>query len=161
MTFHKLRIAWSVAWGIVVLMLLVLWVRTNHWQDAIFRRTSQQQVLIESAYGRAILTLEYQSLPPSAITAGWRHSAGPTDIKSWPKEGILFPAGMRFGFAYIQRPGGLVAFAPYWSLVTLSVVLASLPWVRHFSYRFSLRTLLIATTLIAVVLGLIVWSAAP
>ena len=32
----------------------------------------------------------------------------------------------------------------------------ALPWVR---YRFTLRTLLIATTLVAVVLGLILWAA--
>jgi hypothetical protein len=46
--------------------------------------------------------------------------------------------------------------APYWSLVLVSAALAIGPWLR---YRFSLRTLLIATTLAAVVLGLIVWAA--
>ena len=35
------------------------------------------------------------------------------------------------------------------------VVLAAAPWLR---WRFSLRTLLIATTLIAVLLGIIVWK---
>lgn len=39
-------------------------------------------------------------------------------------------------------------------LVMLVGALAALPWL---SWRYSLRTLLIATTLIAVVLGLIVW----
>ena len=44
---------------------------------------------------------------------------------------------------------------PYWFLVLLSVAdLPSHPWLR---WRFSLRTLLIATTLVAVVLGIIVW----
>jgi hypothetical protein len=37
-------------------------------------------------------------------------------------------------------------------------MLATAPWIR-WSSRFSLRTLLIATTLVALVLGLIVWAA--
>ena len=43
---------------------------------------------------------------------------------------------------------------PTWLLVSLFAAFAALPWLR---WRFSLRTLLIATTLIAVVLGIIVW----
>jgi hypothetical protein len=43
---------------------------------------------------------------------------------------------------------------PLWAVTLFMVVTSTLPWL---SWRFSLRTLLIATTLIAVVLGLIVW----
>jgi hypothetical protein len=46
----------------------------------------------------------------------------------------------------------------YWSAVTLSAALAILPWLSWLRWRFSLRTLLIATTLIAVVLGLVVYA---
>jgi len=42
--------------------------------------------------------------------------------------------------------------------VVLSPVLAAGPWIRDFNWRFSLRTLLIAMTLVAVGLGLIVYS---
>ena len=45
---------------------------------------------------------------------------------------------------------------PDWFLVLISLVSAAAPWLR-WSCRFSLRTLLIATTLVAVVLGLVVW----
>jgi hypothetical protein len=44
---------------------------------------------------------------------------------------------------------------PYWFASSLSILLATLPW---FYWRFSLRTLLIGTTLVAVVLGLIVYA---
>ena len=47
----------------------------------------------------------------------------------------------------------------YWSPVVLSATLATVPWIRHLSWRFSLRTLLIAMTLVAVVLGLAVYAA--
>ena len=43
---------------------------------------------------------------------------------------------------------------PYWVIVFSAAACASMPWLP---WRFSLRTLLIATTLVAVVLGLIVW----
>jgi hypothetical protein len=47
---------------------------------------------------------------------------------------------------------------PIWLLVAASVVVAALPWLTWWSTRFSLRTLLIATTLVAVVMGVIVLS---
>ena len=42
---------------------------------------------------------------------------------------------------------------PYWAAFFVAAFFIAIPWMRT---RFSLRTLLIATTLIAVVLGLIV-----
>jgi hypothetical protein len=58
---------------------------------------------------------------------------------------------------FIVEP--LNAFAiPQWLLVLSVLLLAAAPWLRC-SARFSLRTLLIATTLVAVVLGLMVWAA--
>jgi hypothetical protein len=50
--------------------------------------------------------------------------------------------------AYVYVPHCFAAF--------LVAMFAALPWLR---WRFSLRTLLIATTLIAVVLGLVVYAA--
>jgi hypothetical protein len=35
--FRKLRIAWSVTWGVVAVLLVVLWVQSNHGEDLIFR----------------------------------------------------------------------------------------------------------------------------
>lgn len=50
--------------------------------------------------------------------------------------------------------GGGVAL-PYWVILVVVTPLAAAPWLR---WRFSLRTLLIATTLVAGVLGLVAWS---
>ena len=47
---------------------------------------------------------------------------------------------------------------PYWLPCLAAATIALLPWLK-WSKRFSLRTLLIATTLVAVALGLIVWAA--
>jgi hypothetical protein len=50
------------------------------------------------------------------------------------------------------------ATVPIWMLGAHVLALAAVPWI-YWSNRFSLRTLQIVTTLVAVVLGLIVWAA--
>jgi hypothetical protein len=67
---------------------------------------------------------------------------------------LAYQFGSRFHFG--RLPNGL--YVPHWFLVLLATTFATLPWIRYFEWRFSLRTLLIATTLVAVVLGLIVWA---
>jgi hypothetical protein len=62
-----------------------------------------------------------------------------------------------FAFAY-SNALRITAYAfPHWFVVLLFTTLAAAPWLFKICWRFSLRTLLIATTLVAVVLGLIVW----
>ena len=51
--------------------------------------------------------------------------------------------------------GNSALVLPHWTLATFTAVLGALPWLRR---RFSLRTLLIATTLIAVALAAIVYE---
>jgi hypothetical protein len=45
---------------------------------------------------------------------------------------------------------------PFWIVVPVFLTLAAAPWIR---WRFSLRTLLIATTLIAALLGVFAYAA--
>ena len=100
--------------------------------------------------GSSGLEINHLSTPPS--TQLW-------DVKSIPfsKDLRLLPGnkivdGMQLRFYRLSRNMGAVFPIPLLALV--AAVLAAVP---QLSYRFSLRTLLIATTLVAVVLGLIVW----
>jgi hypothetical protein len=64
----------------------------------------------------------------------------------------------KFGFSF----GPQYYSMPFWFPAFLSAVVSCTPWLLcsiPWSRRFSLRTFLIATTLIAVGLGLIVWAA--
>ena len=54
------------------------------------------------------------------------------------------------GFGLYDRHSIMV---PYWFAAVFAATLAGVPWIR---LRFSLRTLLIATTLVALILGMIV-----
>lgn len=53
----------------------------------------------------------------------------------------------------------IVPIIPDLLLVTFFAAVATVPWLPWWSRRFSLRTLLLACTAVAVVLGLIVWLA--
>jgi hypothetical protein len=57
----------------------------------------------------------------------------------------------------VREPNYSLVYVPNWFLVLLAAMLAAVPWI-HLSCRFSLRTLLIATALVAAALGLIVIS---
>jgi hypothetical protein len=139
-----LRIAWSVAWGILCVLLVMLCVR-SYWRLQILeKRSGSQAVQISSVIGRIAVA----HLDPR-ITLGRSYlSVAAGDAADWRKGRVL-------GFAY--HDDGLVrAFiAPHWLPALLAAALAVIPW---YSWQFSLRTLLVATTLLAVVLGLAAWA---
>jgi hypothetical protein len=151
MRFRKLRIAWSVACGIACVLLIVLWVRSYYVTDRIvIVRSSVGTVRAYSAAGQLITiatTSAVQTKPPEI----WPNGGG-TRIIDPPLDFIIYP---EFGFAAGRLTNASYFQLPHWFLVTVFAMLTTLPWLQS---RFTLRTLLIVTTLVAVVLGLIVWS---
>src|SRR4051794_24550256 len=119
MRFRKLRIAWSLFWGMACVVLIGLWVRSYRGDSSV----SLHGHWLVSFYGR----IWVDKWVPNPMGEGWAD----------------------FGQGFI---------IPYWlpfSLFLTSAVIA-FPWISVTS--FSLRSLLIATTLVAVVLGLVVWT---
>ena len=51
--------------------------------------------------------------------------------------------------------GRFFVYVPHWFLIGVAAALASVPWLP---WRLSLRTLLIATVVLAVLLGLLIWT---
>jgi hypothetical protein len=132
MKYRKLRIAWSVAWGITCILLILLWGRSRNKIDS-----------IAAGYwpGHLILVESYLS----DVYVGFY--SGPVSLYRLSNEirpSVYFPT---------LKTAALVV--PLWALVLVGAVAASIPWIR---WRFSLRTLLIATTLVAVVLGAVVYA---
>ena len=73
-------------------------------------------------------------------------------------ESLMLPIMSRsHGIAYRSSKQSLAVWMKYWVLVLPAAVLATLPWLNQLPVRFSLRTMLIVTALVAVVLGLIAW----
>jgi hypothetical protein len=145
MKHRKLRIAWSVAWGIVAVLLIALWVRSYWWVDLAFFKVGNDVLVLAGSMPGAI---DINIVPEESIPLGMYHQ---------PSDEWMRAQGRR------KRPGFLIdshaILAPYWFWLLMPAIVAAIPWLPWWSSRFSLRTLLIAMTLVAVGLGLIVWLA--
>jgi hypothetical protein len=143
--FRKLRIAWSVGWGIACVLLIVLWVRSYWWADTLAYFHDCR------TYG---ITAEQGNFLPYATEPGGCRE----DMFRWVSTSGLIdhPANSQPKAFHFSKDfdGSVLLCIPMWFTVAPLAVFAMAPWLRK---SFSLRTLLIATTLVAVVLGLIVW----
>jgi hypothetical protein len=177
MGYRKLRIAWSVALGLVAVLLCVLWVRSYWWKDsarcpltnvlidpsvrkyAVQTINGEQSIhvsqvlIIKSFEGRLTLRARGQNLDaPGWFRSYWGvTSYGYKDLRPRRNERQL-PA---FGYGF-DLDGRYIRF-PYLLPVVLCATFATIPWLP-LSRRFSLRALLFATTLVAILLGAIVYA---
>ena len=130
-------------------LLVLLWVRSYRRADVLLLENVGQ--IAASMEGRVNLG-----------GSGGFSPAGDDDYQLYPFFNYLF----ELNSVRIKplRPNGLnpapknvsvhaKCVAPDWLLAVICTTLATVPWLR---WQFSLRTLLIATTLVAIALGLIV-----
>jgi len=68
----------------------------------------------------------------------------------------VWKPGARSRFGAYHETGFSSLQVPHWFLALFVATIGAMPWIG-WSNKYSLRTLLIAMTLVAVVLGLIVW----
>jgi hypothetical protein len=149
MKFRKLRIAWSVFWALAAVLLIVLWVRGYWWVE-------QLPVPIPGNHVIGLATMPgvfAVVIDPNWGRPPWTTGSNPAD--EWLAAGG-YDHSRVWGFFGIQATAVII---PFWFSLVIVVSIATIPWARQLPYRFSLRTLLIATTLVAVVLGLVVWAA--
>jgi hypothetical protein len=152
MKFRKLRIAWSVGCGILCLLLVVLWVRSYWWMDVIgLRLVGARAIAAVSQPGTMELSVAYpsNSAPPPPVVGSSRFM-----LSSMPQES---PLHMLWAIGRRVTPTGTTAYVyvPHWFAAFLVAIFAAFPWLP---WRFTLRTLLIGMTVLAVVLGVAVWS---
>jgi hypothetical protein len=148
MRFQKLRIAWSVAWGVIAVLLCVPWVR-SYWFIDMFSGPmfSPGRVFVA---GSITGSLGFGFSAQSGSPPPWTLDTVETGDVLFKGRKMSF---LQHVFGTFQISGDY-AVLPYSGLVLVFATLATAPWLR---WRFSLRTLLIFTTLVAVGLGLIVW----
>ena len=153
MRFRKLRIAWSVVWGLLAVLLIVLWVRSYLSYDAL-----SIQLPLGYAYAGDSMSGRMSShfYRFQVQTVPWRFEFSSISFEGERVElgGPIFHASSATG------PDGTVwnVHFPHCFPIAVAAVLSAIPWWYRLGWRFSLRTLLIATTLLAVVLGLVVWG---
>jgi hypothetical protein len=133
-------------------LLVALWVRSYFWRDiaSVISPAGREYVL---GSFRGIVSYASVGIPNTPSSLMWNYECRPTDQVGHVLS-IHRPEYKVFGFAY-RGTGGLRIVLPYWIPTFMTAALAVLPWLI-WSTRFSLRTLLITTTLVAVVLGVII-----
>jgi hypothetical protein len=90
--------------------------------------------------------------------------ASPFTSRKWGCESVPveeskpnFPDPSVLGFYIELSPSPREFLAPHWFFVLITTALAAFVWIRHLKWRFSLRTLLIAVTLLSIGLGTVVY----
>lgn len=139
---RNLRIAVSVFFGLLTVALCVLWVRSFWRMDQLFLATTRPAFIV-SNNGNIICKVAASQYRWGAVPSF------PWDYKTTTSSGYVLDGFWRSDAIETELSLSHLAMAIF------PATIACLPWVR---WKFSLRTLLIATTLVAVVLGLAVWA---
>jgi hypothetical protein len=137
-----LRIAFSATCLIACVLLIALWIR-SYWWTEIFELPLTSKYSVTGGSFPGVCGMGFPRVP-----LGWIYSWEPSK-GTWQYDKYDFPSSLFGTFIFDSRS----ALVPCWFGVVMLAAGATLPWLR---LRFSLRTLLIVTTLLAVVLGLIV-----
>jgi len=145
MRFRKLRIAFSVLCVIACLLLIVLWVRSHKCVEAIGGTYHGKYFALESREGQCAVCL-FDQLEDQE----WYIDYLPIEQFTTQPQG---PSGIQY------LPGGGIISLLHWLLILFWAFLIAISWLPVWSKRFSLRTLLTATTLVAVALGFVAYIA--
>jgi hypothetical protein len=177
-----LRIAFSAMCLIACVLLIALWVRSYRKVDELHGRLWGQQSFLFGSKEAFVIGIVFDS---KSLPNDWQwefHSATVDDYdQSFHLEepqGYGFIDSLGIGWydhPTYKSPGEpfLIFMTQWWRatlngvgvvchyrwLVLITATSGVAPWIRKLKWRFSLRTLLIATTLVAVVLGLVVYAA--
>jgi hypothetical protein len=139
---RRLRITVSTACLIVCVLLVSMWVRSYWWHDQICSGETPVGWQVDSVPGH--FQVERILSSPSPY---WEFGSHPV------REGVNLGTPLFPDITLSSYPNYLDVGSPYWFavLVTSAVgILSAFPWLR---WRFSLRMLLIATTLVAATFG--------
>jgi hypothetical protein len=143
------RYAAAALFALLAVGLVTLWVRSYHRADAIAGAIGERNYFWVSSNG--VITAGDCHDPPS----GWvwqSQLACPSPLPRWRNEVL---SGL--GFSFFNDSWGLLIGMPHWFLAASSLAVAALLAFKPIT-RFTIRGLLITTTLLAAVLGLAVYA---
>ncbi len=122
---------------------MALWVRSYWRLDVWVRNNNSTSTIVRADTGLITFSQSKSQSKPSRHDA-WVHI---TENASW---GMVY-----WQFDWIWRRDIVLVRTPIWIPALTVAILAGVPWIR-WSKQFTIRTMLIATALVALVLGIIV-----
>jgi len=143
MKYRKLRIAWSVIWGVVAVLFCVMWVR-SYWRLDVWEGNIQSATTIVRADAGLVTYSRSNFGNTSSDQSDWVHVAENASM------------GMNYWqFDWAWRSDIFLIRTPIWVPMIAVTILAGVPWIG-WSKQFTIRTMLITTALVAFVLGILV-----
>jgi hypothetical protein len=140
---RRLRIAVSVFFALLCVVILAFWVRSYQKDDFVYNRDNMDRFATLGSNSGTVYF--YRSTLPGYSyfqlrewTYGSVDATQPQAVFTWQSP--------------LYGPERIVL--PHWLPALLAATSATMPWLR---WRYSLRMLLIAVTLVAVLLGLGIW----
>jgi len=154
---RKLRIAASVFFGLATVALCVLWIRSYWYWDSIRAGYPPCLYAADSANGKFGIGGFDPTDPDVKVAPSWKYYCDESERAMMAVRIDPTKTLGGWGFAFGFDGAGFRIASPYWFPAMLFATAGITLW-RNRTCRFSLRTLLIATTLLAVVLGLVTWA---
>jgi hypothetical protein len=154
------RVHFSLFFVALLVATLVMWVRSYRWDEIGWRRTDSSFVQITSQLGE--VDFEIYGLPLGKATSDLSWGTDSLPVTKQMREAVHLERTMHnsfLGFSCGQKMGSIPYYVviPYWFPTAFFPMLAGLP--RYGPYiRFGLRTLLILFTIVAALLGYVVWA---
>lgn len=144
------NIALCASFAALTLLLSAMWLRSLWWKDeVVWIFAPDRFIQVESDRGNLLSAFRDMR---RVVRSPSNHPRTFTFRSRW-----LSTSDRYRGFGgYVSRQFAFIA-SPYWFLVLTAATLGMLTAPLRPSWRFSLRSLFIATTLLAVLLGLIMW----
>jgi hypothetical protein len=156
---RRLKIAWSVFFTLLTVALCVLWVRSYWWLDGVTRG-------VPDGAGYKLISLKGElglwrySSHIGATIVGWHRGVMPAADLSALSAREMLPGVIVISYVrpIVKTNWPYAVIAPHSFLIGLFATIGVSPWLSWFKLRFSLRSMLIATTLVAVVLGIVAYA---
>jgi hypothetical protein len=172
-----LRISVTTLSLLVCCLLILTWPRSYSVEDDFFFCISETAFGVGTSMGRISLSeSDYELIAPgpwcdwnsrpirkddpefsweAPLSTGIEQVLTMLEGPDWWKTEPAYRDSWGFGIARDPDGGILSVTMPHWFPILLSATIAAVPWISSVR-RFSLRTLLIAVTLLAILLGLAV-----
>jgi len=148
-----------VFFALLAIAFVALWVRSYFYNESIlWVPNNSRYSMISSRRG----SIGFEHVVTSSFfpsSQGWKITSapvGPVPLGRNPHQSLI--SRMGFNFQQVsQRPlSGMAGTIPHWFLAACSLGLAALFAFKR-TWRYSLRTILVATTVLAAILGLAVY----
>ncbi len=137
---------------IVCSVLIVLWVRSYSWQEGLVWGITDKRGFVAGSMNGVLTVHSIEIIGDSCQLAKWFVDSYPISKAFWLQQNL--GESTIFGFHLSLSSSGLRFIAiPHWFPVLLTAISISFSWIK---WRFSLRSMFIATALFSVALGILV-----